>query len=366
MNTATRACDRCLARPWLLERLRGHLDRVRGRIAATLELPDRDLIVAVAGADREPVTRELDGFDAAAARLRCERAGVEPICRCDPAYPARLAELAAPPAVIHVAGSLECVLPPAGGDAVAIVGARHASAYGLQVATGLGRGLGASGLLVLSGMALGIDSASHVGALEAGAPTVAVLPGGADRAYPAGRRRLYRRIQAAGAAISELPPGVEIRRWMFPARNRLIAALAAMTIVVEAGERSGALITAAHAEELGRTVGAVPGRVTAPLAAGPNALLARGAAVIRGTQDVLDRLFGPGVREAAAGDEREPLSPALSRVLADVAGGRDTAAALERSGHAPEQALAALASLELRGYVRRQAGGRFVVVICGG
>lgn len=361
--SAPRACDRCLARPWLLERLRGHLDRVRGRIAATLELPDADLVAAVAGADRDRVTRELDGFDAASARLRCERAGVEPICRCDPAYPPQLAELPAPPAVIHIAGSLERFLQVAGDDAVAIVGARRASAYGLEVATALGRGLGAAGLLVLSGMALGIDSVAHTGALAVGAPTVAVLPGGADRAYPAGRRGLHRRIQAAGAAISELPPGVEIRRWMFPARNRLIAALAAITVVVEAGEHSGALITAALARELGRVVGAVPGRVTAPLAAGPNALLARGAAVVRGTQDVLDLLFGVGAREAAGGDDRAPLPPALSRVLADVAGGRDTVAALERSGHPPGQALAALASLELRGYVRRQAGGRFVVVV---
>jgi DNA processing protein len=363
MNTAGRACDRCLARPWLLERLRGHLDRVRGRIAATLVLPDDDLIAAVAGADRERVTQELGGFDAAHARVRCRRAGVEPICRCDPAYPSPLTELAAPPAVIHVAGDLERFLALARDDGVAIVGARRASADGLEVATALARGLGAAGLLVLSGMALGIDSAAHAGALAAAAPTVAVLPGGADRPYPAGRRGLHRRIQAAGAAISELPPGVEVRRWMFPARNRLIAALAAMTVVVEAGEHSGALITAAHAEELGRIVGAVPGRVSAPLAAGPNALLARGAAVVRGAQDVLDRLFGVGAREAAAGADRDPLSPALSRVLADVAGGRDTAAALERSGHRPEQALAALASLELRGYVRRQAGGRFVVVI---
>jgi DNA processing protein len=355
-----RACERCLARPWLLERLRGHLDLERGRLGAALELPDRELIAAVAGAERGSVSRELDRFDAAGARERCERAKVEPVCRCDPGYPVRLADLAAPPAVIHVAGGLDRFLDLAAGDPVAIVGARRASSYGLEVARSLGRGLGAAGAVVLSGMALGIDSAAHAGALAAQAPTLAVLPAGADHAYPASRRALHGRIQAAGAAISELPPGAEVRRWMFPARNRVIAALALMTVVVEASERSGALITAGLAQGLGRGLGAVPGRVTSPLAAGPNSLLAAGAALVRGAQDVLDRLYGVGVRDGSAAEHRAELSPDLRRVLDQIAGGRDTAAALERAGHRPEEMLAAVASLELHGYIRREIGGRFV------
>src|SRR5437763_1581466 len=166
------------------------------------------------------------------------------------------------------------------------------------MARALARGLASSGVTLVSGMAFGIDSAAHSGALAGGGATVAVLPGSADRPYPTSKRKLHREIVAAGAAVSALPPGAEIRRWMFPARNRVIAALSAITVVVEAGGRSGSLVTARCARELGRSVGAVPGRVTTPRAAGPNALLADGARVVRDTQDVLDALFGAGVRTA--------------------------------------------------------------------
>jgi DNA processing protein len=210
-------------------------------------------------------------------------------------------------------------------------------------------------------MALGVDSAAHAGALEVGGPTAAVLPGGADRPYPPGKRALYRRIRAEGAVVSELPAGAPVSRWSFQARNRIIAALSALTVVVEGRERSGALITARHARELGRAIGAVPGRISSPLAAGPNALLADGAAVIRGPQDVLDAVFGAGVR--SAGDAaRQALDPQLIPVLQAVGDGHDTIAALARAGVAPDQGLAALSALELAGYVRRGAGGRYEVV----
>jgi DNA processing protein len=148
---------------------------------------------------------------------------------------------------------------------------------------------------------------------------------------------------------------------MFPARNRVIAALSAMTIVVEAGERSGALLTAAFARALGRAVGAVPGQVTTPRAAGPNHLLATGATVIRGAQDVLDALFGAGTRTAVVAD-RPGLPDELGRLLGAIAAGHDTTAALIRAGFAAEQGLAALTSLELAGYVRRGAGGCYSVI----
>ena len=133
----------------------------------------------------------------------------------------------------------------------------------LQVAHALGRGLAAAGVTVISGMALGIDSAAHAGALEVGGPTITVLAGGADVAYPASKRSLHRELVRTQAAISEMPPGFKPFRWCFPARNRTIAGLASLTIVVEATERSGSLITADLAQELGRAVGAVPGPVTA-------------------------------------------------------------------------------------------------------
>ena len=209
-------------------------------------------------------------------------------------------------------------------------------------------------------MALGIDSAAHAGALEAGRPTVAVLPTSADRPYPPGKRALYRRIVAGGAAVSELGPGTAVWRWMFPARNRIIAALAAMTVVVEAGERSVALVTARLARGIGRPVGAVPGRVTTPQAAGPNGLLAAGACLVRGPQDVLDHVFGAGERTARE-PRRQPRAE-LAPLLAAIAEGHETAAALVRAGFEPDRGLAALAELELGGFVRRGAGGRFTVL----
>lgn len=355
------ACDRCLARPWLLGALSGHLDQQRADIDELLALGDEDLIAAVGGALREELARLLESFDADSARWRALDAGLEPICGCDAAYPPRLKQLSSAPAVLYVAGGLDRFLALASADPVAVVGARKASPYGTEIARSLGRGLAGSGVTVLSGMALGIDSAAHDGALAGERQTLAVLPGPADAPYPRSRQRLYRKLVSSGAAASEVPPGVPVRRWMFPARNRIIAALAAMTVVVEAGGRSGALLTAALARELGRPVGAVPGRVTSPQSVGPNRLLSEGAAVVRDPQDVLDALFGVGARVAAAADRPE-LDEDASALLRAIADGHDTTAALARAGVAPERGLAALAALELAGYVRRGPGGRFGVV----
>ena len=366
---SVRACPSCLRRTWLLARLASHLEVVRGSIDALLGLDDDTLIEAVAGQHRGAITRELMGFDDRAARERCEAAGVETICRCRPDYPPRLRALDNPPAVLHVLGGLDRLLELAAGDPVAIVGARRASRYGLEVAFALGRGLGAASVGVVSGMALGVDSAAHAGALEGGrgtgspdgrGATIAVLPGPAERPYPASKRSLHRRICAGGVAVSELPPGTDVWRWMFPARNRLIAALAALTIVVEAGERSGALLTAAIARRLERPVGAVPGRVTAPLAAGPHRLLVTGAVLIRDAQDALDAVFGAGVRTVV--DPRPALAGAERRLLQAIASCDDTPTALGRAGLRVQDGLAMLASLELGGYVRREPGGRYAVM----
>lgn len=355
------ACDACLRRTWLLGRMAGHLDHARARIAAVLELDDRDLIAALGGELADDLRREHDSVDMDLQRDRCSEAGLQLVCRCDPAYPVRLRDLAAPPRMLHVAGGLDRFLALVAEDPVAIVGARAASPYGTGVARSLGAALGRAGVTVLSGMAHGIDAAAHVGALDAQAPTIAVLPGPADRPYPASRRALHRRLLATGAAVSELPPGTPVRRWMFPARNRIIAALAAMTVVVEAGERSGSLVTAAFASQLARPVGAVPGQITRPQAAGANALLAGGATVVRGPQDVLDALFGAGVR-SAVGDDRPELTEELALLLAGLADGHGTSTALVQAGYEPDEGLAALASLELAGYVRRDGGGRYAVI----
>jgi DNA processing protein len=346
---------------WLLARLSGHLDQVRGRIEEVLELPDAKLLAALAGAGREIVAGEYARVNPTPLRERAAAAGLEMVCRCDSRYPQRLAGLSSPPAVLHVGGGLERFLELMSTEPVAIVGARRASGYGLEVARSLARGLATAGIPVVSGMAIGVDSAAHAGVLDVAGPTVAVLPGGAEQPYPPSKRSLYNRIREAGAVASELPPGAAVRRWMFPARNRIIAGLSAATVVVEARERSGALLTAAWARELGRAVGAVPGRVTSPLASGPHRLLTRGAAIIRGPQDVLDLLFGPGARRAPA-RSRAALSDELEEVLRKIADGHDTIAALAGAGLPAERALTALSSLELTGYVRREAGGRYRVV----
>jgi DNA processing protein len=345
----------------LLARLSGHLDKERRRVEEILELSDAELIAALGGACRDVVRGEYARAIPTALHERATAAGLEPLCRCHPHYPQRLLELSSPPAVLHVGGDLERFIQLMRSDPVAIVGARRASGYGLEVARALGRGVASAGVAVVSGMAIGIDSAAHAGALDVAAPTVAVLPGGAEQPYPAGKRSLYNRIREAGAVISELPPGTAVRRWMFPARNRIIAGLSAAAVVVEARERSGALLTSSSATELGRPVGAVPGRVTSPLAEGPHRLLARGATIIRGPQDVLDLLFGRGARAAPA-RARVALTDELEGLLQAVADGHDTIAALARVGLPADQVLAALSALELTGYVRREAGGRYRVV----
>ncbi|MDQ6776094.1 MAG: DNA-protecting protein DprA [Actinomycetota bacterium] len=368
---AGQACEDCLRRSWLVARLGAQLDitRRRGRdLPLVFDLPDPRLIAAIAGGTRPMVEREYDSFDPRAAAARCSAAGVETICRCDPAYPHRLAAAPGAPAVLHVAGGRDRCVALLAADAVSIVGARRGSAYGLEVARSLGRSLGAAGLTVISGMALGIDSAAHAGTLEAAGATVAVLPVGAERPYPASKRALYRRIVGSGVAISELPPGTESRRWGFPARNRIIAGLSVMTVVVEAGRRSGSLITAGVAEDLARPLGAVPGRVTSALSAGTNDLLARGARVVRDAGDVLDAIFGAGARPLPACGTGEPVRADLRDLLDAIGEGCDTLGALGAlagSGRSLETTLTGLAELELGGHIRREAGGRYVVLLPG-
>jgi DNA processing protein len=355
-----RACPDCLRRTWLLGRLAGHLDPVRDRIDALLELGDDELIAAVAGAQLDAVSGEHRAFDVAAARVRCAEAGLEAVCRCAPSYPGRLRDLPAPPAVLHAVGGVDRLDDLLESEPVAVVGARQASPYGLEIADALGRGLGRTGVTVISGMARGIDSAAHRGVLGVEGETVAVLASGAERPYPASARGLHRRIAQRGALVSELGPGTATRRWMFLARNRIIAALSAMTIVVQGRASSGALVTARWAGELGRLVGAVPGPVTSRLSAGPHELLRGGAELVQGAQDVLDGLFGAGA-PALPDRRRAALSPELSALLEAISDGHEVSAACARAGLDVDSGLAGLASLELGGWLRRGPGGRFSV-----
>jgi DNA processing protein len=359
--TAPSACDDCLRRTELLAALAPWLDlewRRRSAPAGVLSLPDAALVALDPSGRAE---RTHARFAPQRARERIVLAGLGAVCRCDDGYPEQLRELADPPAVVHVAGRIAAL---ARADGVAIVGARRGTTYGVAVARALGRALAGAGLPVVSGLALGVDSAAHAGVLERppGAPPVAVLAGGADVPYPASRRRLYAELVARGCVVSELPPGFRALRWCFVARNRLIAGLAAATVVIEATERSGSLTTADFAQQLGRPVGAVPGPVTSRFSSGTNGLLAAGAAVIRDARDALELVPG-----AAAARPRDPapapvpaLEPRLRRLLDAIERGHGSLAELASDREAGHRVLADLTELELRGLVRREFGGRYV------
>jgi DNA processing protein len=211
-------------------------------------------------------------------------------------------------------------------------------------------------------MALGVDSAAHEGALAGGGLTIAVLAGGADVPYPPSKLDLYGRIASAGLVVSELPPGARPFRWSFPARNRIMAGLSAMTVVIEGNGRSGSLITARFAADLGREVGAVPGQVTSPLASGPNDLLSDGACVVRSAADVLDAVYGAGAGAARAEAPRAQveLDGRLQSLLDAVERGQGSVDAIASGTGDVSWVLAGLTELELLGLVRRAAGGRYM------
>jgi len=364
VETVFGACDQCLRRTRLLELLAPHVERARHerRLGQLLALGEDELLGAVAGKRRQWVVHALEtSADPSEARAHVAEAGLVAVCRHRDSYPRKLLEMADAPAVLHLNGDL-AALPQEGVPTVAIVGARRATPYGLEVARALGRGLAAAGLPVVSGMALGIDGAAHAGALEVGGPTVAVLAGGADVAYPSSKAALHRRIVATPGCcvVSEMPPGFRPFKWGFPARNRIIAGLADATIVVEAAERSGSLITAEMAQDLGRPVAAVPGAVTNPMAMGTNALLRDGADVVRNAQDILDTLLGSGAQRLPTGPDPALLPPPLLALLDRLGARPATAAALLLPGEEADGVVAGLVELELLGYVRRSPGGAYV------
>lgn len=266
-------------------------------------------------------------------------------------FPERLRAIFDPPPALYLRGAGEPELLAA--RAVAVVGARACSPYGAQVARTLGRELAGVGLVVVSGLARGVDGEAHRGALEAGGLTVAVLGCGIDRDYPASNAQLSRRIEERGLVVSEYEPGVEPAPWRFPARNRIIAGLSEAVAVVEARERSGALITADFALDEGREVFAVPGEITAALSAGTNALLKLGAAPLTSAQDVLDALGFERPEPEASAD----VSPVAAQVLELVREAPCGADELTARGTLDAGAVSvALTELELAGLVAAADG----------
>jgi len=275
---------------------------------------------------------------------------VRRIKRKDSAYPPLLAAIHDPPAQLFLRGSADVAVLSE--PAIAVVGARACSSYGRSVARSLARDLAGAGLVVVSGMARGVDGEAHRGALDAGGRTVAVLGCGIDRDYPAAHAELARRIAERGLIVSEYEPGVEPAPWRFPARNRIIAGLCAGTIVVEARERSGALITADFALEEGRDVLAVPGEITSSLSAGSNALLRLGAVPVTCAADVLE-LYALAPRPQT----HALLGPAAEQLLTQLAGSALTADELVRATALdPGASAAALTELELAGRVTFEDG----------
>ncbi len=320
--------------------------------AAGLRLDEAAEIAS--GRTRERAARELD---------RLNKRGAKVLTFASDEFPASLREVFDPPLALYVAGEPEALAGPA----VAIVGSRRPTAYGRGVAEKLAEDLARRGLVIVSGLARGIDAAAHWGALRGGGRTVAVLGSGLDVVYPRENRGLAAKIAASGGAVvTEQPLGAEPLAFRFPLRNRLISGLSLGIVVVEAAERSGSLITARLALEQGREVMAVPGPVTSPLCRGTHGLLKAGAAVVESWEDVAEALPAPWRDELLAGREARAaldavdadLSPAERQVVDLIP--PDAEVHVEDLAEAVEfsvaELLAVLLGLELKGLVAAGPG----------
>jgi DNA processing protein len=329
------------------ERLRGGEPpgAVLGRVLAERD-PD-------GGADRATlIARATSAISRGAAQH------LEPLPWTDASYPAALAAIIDPPFVLWTRGSRDCLRAPA----VAIVGSRAASPYGLAVAERLAADLAARGVVIVSGLARGVDSAAHRGALAGGGSTIAVLGSGADIIYPAEHAALAGDIACSGLVVSELAPGTPPRPRFFPLRNRIISGLSRAVVVIEAGEKSGSLITARSALEQGRDVLAVPGNVLSGRNRGAHGLLRDGAKIVESADDILEELGLPCGAACPPRQRESPGTAAADPILACLTPGEpsDLDALAERSGLSPARLLPRLLELELGGFIARIGGGRFV------
>ncbi len=283
------------------------------------------------------------------------RSGIEALARDDQRYPSQLAAIPDPPPVLWIRGA-----PDFPTLSVAIVGSRAATPHALEVAHRLGEGLAQAGVTVVSGLARGVDSAAHRGALAGGGRTIAVLGSGVDVIYPPEHAGLAGAILGQGAIVSELAPGTTPEGWHFPRRNRIISGLSLAIVVVEASESSGSLITATCGLDQGRTVMAVPGGVLSGRNRGAHALIKDGARVVEDVEDVLQELHldapaGVSTERDRAASERDPLVRAM--LPGEV---YELERLVDMTGLGVVQLLARLAELEMRGWVERAGGARFV------
>jgi DNA processing protein len=280
---------------------------------------------------------------------RAKERQIEPIALGDIRYPRLLSEIADPPPMLWVRGRVDTLAKPG----VALVGSRAATPYGLAMAARLARDLAAAGIVVVSGLARGVDSSAHAAALSAKGLTVGVLGCGPDRIYPAEHRDLARDMELTGAIASEFPPGVPPLPHHFPMRNRIISGLSLGVVVVEAPEKSGALITASAAAEQGRDVMAVPGPVAGGRNRGAHLLIRDGAKVVETADDIL--------RDLNLAEDLPARVPEIGQMPESVEFTVDELTA--RTGELPNVVLARLLELELAGTIQRIGGGRFVRVL---
>ncbi len=357
------ACWRCERRSWLLGQLSGPLDYVardRGRLAAVLALSDAELMQAVGGRRRTELTARYEAFER--ARRTGAQATMACVCRHHASYPRTLCDVGAP-ALLNFTGGVRHLPEMTRAPVVAIVGSAAPSDYGIAIAGALARGLAASGVTVAGLLTDGIAHAAVAGALDGGGAPLAIAGNGLQIAAPIRHRRLLAELTEAGCIASELPPTCSGRRWGALAAERILARLAAVTVVVEAEDSTAGLAAARMAQARGAVVAAMPGRVTSRLSCGSHALLMEGAKLVRDAADVLEIVCtgNPPRRASAAGAEpSERLSAQLQHVLSQVGAGRDTPSELTTSGLDPSAVLLALTELEVLGLLRRGDGGRYV------
>jgi DNA processing protein len=319
----------------------------KGRLARLGTSPA--VAAAVAGLDVDG--RWAEETETAAA------AGVRIITLDDEGYPANLRQIADPPPVLYIRGEIT----GEDAEAIAVVGSRAATGYGRATAAVLSRELASRGVTVVSGLARGIDSSAHHGALEVGGRTIAVLGSGMDCVYPRENRPLAESVARSGAVVTEFPFRSQPDRWHFPLRNRIISGLALGVVVVEAAARSGALITGRLALEQNREVFAVPGNISSPVSAGPNSLISDGAKLVSRVEDILEEFPRLAGREPVQLQLPQPLSKEESSLMSHL--GSEPVAVddlIRRSALPSARALSLLTALELKGLVDRQAGRGYV------
>jgi DNA processing protein len=290
---------------------------------------------------------------------RIQAQGIQVLILEDEAYPRRLKEISQPPPVLYLRGELR----PEDEWAVAVVGTRRITSYGRQVAEEVAAAMARSGITLISGLARGVDAVAHQAALNAGGRTLAVLGNGVDRVYPPENRRLAEQIMACGALVSDYPPGTPPESTNFPPRNRIISGLSMGVVVVEAGQTSGALITASFAADQGREVFAVPGNINAPQSAGANRLIQNGAHPLLDPQDVLEVLELTMVTEHHAARASLPADAVEAQLFATLT--REPLHIDEiraRTDLPIEKVTATLALMELKGMVRQVGGMNYVAI----